>query len=95
MHNSVTLLLARCFVFGGVIGITLVLIEAEGYAANVLANTEGAVISRIGLVASQLTVVSLSAIVFVDGFFPELDTFRDYLACYPFDTLACHCGTYI
>ncbi|KAF7423917.1 hypothetical protein PC9H_009215 [Pleurotus ostreatus] len=64
MHNSVTLLLARCFVFGGVIGITLVLIEAEGYAANVLANTEGAVISRIGLATSQLTVVSISAMAF-------------------------------
>ncbi|KAF9492339.1 hypothetical protein BDN71DRAFT_1591733 [Pleurotus eryngii] len=37
MHHSATLLLARCFVFGGVIGITPVLIEAEGYAANLTA----------------------------------------------------------
>ncbi len=46
---------------GGVIAISLVVIEVEGYAANVVANTEWAPISQIGVVTSQLTVVSLSA----------------------------------
>ncbi|KAF4571753.1 hypothetical protein EYR36_009098 [Pleurotus pulmonarius] len=64
MLNPVTLLLARCFVFGGVVAISLVVIEVEGYATNVIANVEGAVISRIGLITSQLTLVSLSAMAF-------------------------------
>ncbi len=46
---------------GGAVAISLVVIEVEGYATNVIANVEGAVISRIGLITSQLTLVSLSA----------------------------------